>query len=502
MKRLLSLTLTLLIATVSFAHEFEVSGIYYNVSLSADRTVYVTYKGLKYSSYANEYTGEVTIPSTVTYDGVTYSVTGIGVSAFEDCTELTSVVIPGSVTEIGRNAFSDCYGLTSATIGNGVKTIGRAAFYNCTGLTGITFPNSVTEIGESAFGSCTSLTDIVIPNSVTTIGIWTFSGCSGLTSITIGKGVTSVDRSSFQNCNNVESITIDAANTLYDSRENCNAIIETSTNKLIHGCKNTVIPNSVECIDAYAFNECAGLKSIVLGEHLTSIEEMAFYGCSGLTSIKVDARNPIYDSREDCNAIIVTAKNELIYGSNNTVIPDGVKKICFAAFNGCADLKTVVVPGSVTEIDQYAFRDCTGLTKVVIPSSVTDVRRFAFLNCTSLTGVYSVTNTPAEMGEGVFTCENNGYNPNTIYSNATLYVPLGTKATYQAKEGWKQFSNIVEKDFEQEDPTGIETIESPVVIDGQGVYTFTGVKVADTVSGLNTLPQGIYVVNGKKVAVK
>jgi hypothetical protein len=106
------------------------------------------------------------------------------------------------------------------------------------------------------------------------------------------------------------------------------------------------------------------------------------------------------------------------------------------------------------------------------------------------------------MGEGVFTCENNGYNPNTIYSNATLYVPLGTKATYQAKEGWKQFSNIVEKDFEQEDPTGIKTIESPVVIDGQGVYTLTGVKVADAVSGLNTLPQGIYVVNGKKVAVK
>ena len=198
-------------ALLSFAHDFEVKNvdgktIYYNITSSSDLTVAVTYQGTFYSEYSNEYTGSVTIPEKVTYNGKTYSVTSIGGSAFDRCSSLTSVNIPNSVTSIGDWAFNGCSGLTSVEIPNSVTSIGSSAFYSCSGLTSVTIPNSVTSIGEGAFWNCSGLTSIEIPNSVTSIGDGVFSDCSGLTSIVVEKG-----------------------NTKYDSRNNCNAIIETAS---------------------------------------------------------------------------------------------------------------------------------------------------------------------------------------------------------------------------------------------------------------------------------
>ena len=161
------LLLALLLPATATAHDFEVDGIYYNIN---GNEVSVTYKGTYVESFSNEYSGSVTIPSTVTYNATTYFVTSIGKSAFNDCTLLTSVVIPNSVTEIGFSAFEGCTGLTSIEIPNSVTIIGYCAFWGCSGLTSIVIPNSVTSIGDYAFGFCTSLTSIDIPNSVTTIG--------------------------------------------------------------------------------------------------------------------------------------------------------------------------------------------------------------------------------------------------------------------------------------------------------------------------------------------
>ncbi|MCQ2243060.1 MAG: leucine-rich repeat domain-containing protein [Bacteroidaceae bacterium] len=268
MKRICSLFILALVAISSFAHDIEIDGIFYNL-VSKGKQAIVTFKGEKYDSYSKEYSGSVIIPSTIAVDGVTYSVISIGENAFFVCSSLTSVTIPNSVTSIGGWAFCDCSGLTSVTIPNSVTSIGGWAFYNCSGLTSITIPNSVTSIGGGAFEGCSGLTSVTIPNSVTSIGNYAFSGCSGLTSITVENG-----------------------NPNYDSRDNCNAIIETSTNTLKSGCQNTIIPNSVTSIGEMAFLDCSGLTSVTIPNSVKSIGDYAFNFCTGLKEIHCQAVTP------------------------------------------------------------------------------------------------------------------------------------------------------------------------------------------------------------------
>ena len=266
------------------------------------------------------------------------SVTSIGNYAFSGCSGLTSVTIPNSVTSIGNGAFSICGGLTSIEIPNSVTSIGKYAFQNCSSLTSIEIPNSVTSIGDNAFSDCSSLTSVTIGNSVTTIGGSSFRGCSGLTSITIPSSVTSIGKLAFSDCSDLTSISVESGNTKYDSRDNCNAIIETVSNTLIAGCKTTIIPNSV-----------------------TSIGDDAFYVCRGLTSIK---------------------------------IPNSVTSIGNNAFIGCSDLTSITIPNSVTSIGWNAFWGCSGLISIEIPSSMTSIGDCAFMGCSGLTELICYANTP------------------------------------------------------------------------------------------------------------
>ena len=268
--------------------------------------------------------------------------------------KINCVVICNGVTSISYGAFWGCTGLTSITIPDSVTNIGGSAFSGCTGLTSITIPDSVTSIGSHAFHGCTGLTSITIPDSVTRIDGGTFYGCTGLTSVTIPDSVTRIDGGTFYGCTGLESITVSGGNKKYDSRNNCNGIIETATNTLISGCKNTDIPDSVTSIGGSAFAGCTGLTSITIPDSVTSIGNWAFCGCTGLTSI---------------------------------TIPDSVTSIDYGAFSGCTGLTSITIPDSVTSIGGSAFSDCTGLSSITIPDSVTSIGSYAFCDCTGLASI-------------------------------------------------------------------------------------------------------------------
>ena len=264
------------------------------------------------------------------------SVTNIEHSAFRGCSRLTSVTIPNSVTSIGLGAFWDCSGLTSFTIPNSVTSIESSTFYNCLRLTSITIPNSVTRIGDYAFYGCSGLTSVAIPNSVTSIEIGAFYGCSGLTSIKIPNSVTDIEGSAFSFCSGLTSIIVEEGNQMYDSKNNCNAIIKKESNTLIAGSENTIIPNSVTTIGKYAFNGRFGLTSITIPNYVEVIGVAAFQHCTGLTSI---------------------------------TIPSSVMSIKNYAFNGCSSLTFISIPNSVTSIGNSAFYGCSGLTSITCEAS-------------------------------------------------------------------------------------------------------------------------------------
>ena len=315
------------------------------------------------------------------------SVTSIGYGAFSGCSSLTEIKIPNSVTSIGDWAFYACNSLTEIKIPDSVTSIGEYAFSGCSSLTEIDIPDSVTSISVGVFEDCSSLIEIKIPDSVTSIGDLAFGGCGSLTGIDIASNVTSIGYYVFNCCSSLESIKVAVDNQIYDSRENCNAIIEKETNELIIGCKNTKIPNNVTSIRDDAFSGCSGLAEIEIPDSVTSVGTGVFSDCSSLESIKVAPDNPIYDSRENCNAIIETETNTLIRGCKNTKIPEGITSIGENAFSECSSLKSIKIPNSVTSIEYRAFCGCSSMTSIEIPSSVTNIKSYAFDGCSSLTSI-------------------------------------------------------------------------------------------------------------------
>ena len=422
------------------------------------------------------------------------NISGIGVmtnwSSYQDVpwysykNNITSVAIGNSVTSIGDYAFFECSSLTSVTISNSVTSIGYDAFAGCTSLTSIEIPNSITSIGSYAFSACTSLTSVTIPNSVTNIGKFVFSGCSNLTSITIPSSVASIGEGTFYYCSGLTSIVVEKGNAVYDSRDNCDALIETATNTLIYGCQNTIIPNSVTSIGEKAFYGCTGLTSITIPISVISFGERAFFECPNLTHVIWNARNAseaaeVFGSRRSSSPVesfvfgdeVEVIPDELCLGMSkltNVMIPNRVKRIGASAFSGCFSLTSVNIPSGVTTIEYATFYGCSGLTSIAIPNNVTTIEGRAFEGCTGLTSIYNYAETPQSIDERFDYVDK---------STCKLYVPVGSVDLYKAAEVWKEFENILPISAEKEevDAVEVETTESEVSIawpQVSGAYTY------------------------------
>lgn len=478
-KKLMMLMLTWLVSVASFA-SVEIDGICYELT-EWSKNAGVTAK-------ADKYSGSITIPSTIVYNDETYNVSYIGENAFHGCSDLTSVTIPNSVESIEWNAFQACIGLTSITIPNSVRFIERDAFMNCSGLTSVTLGNSVTKIGDLAFFCCSNLASINIPESVTSIGDQAFYACYSLTSINIPSSLTNIGLDAFTICSGLTSISVEEGNTVYDSRDNCNAIIVTAKDEMIVACKNTTFPKSVKSIAKAAFNYL-DITSFKLPKTVTKIDGSPVYRCPELASIVVEEGNEMFDSRDNCNAIIETSSNTLIAGCKNTVIPNSVTGIGDQAFIGCTNLESIVIPNSVTAIGSQAFSGCTKLESIVIPNSVTMINYGTFEGCTNLKSV--------TIGDKVTYIDMNAFGrignddcsaltsvtiltkiPPTIYSidyldtfttYGTLHVLPGCKAAYEAVDGWNKFT-IVE---DAVDPAMNTPEATAALIDAIGEVEYT-----------------------------
>ena len=199
----------------------------------------------------------------------------------------------------------------------------------------------------------------------------------------------------------MEKITVESGNSRYDSRDNCNSIIDKKTNTLIAGCKNSVIPNGVTSIGDSAFGWCSEFTELVLPNSVTSIVESAFAYCSGLEKITVESGNSRYDSRDNCNSIIETATNTLIAGCKNSVIPNSVTSIGDSAFEGCTGLTELTLPKSVKSIVDSAFYGCTGLTELTLSNSLKCIEAFAFSGCRGITKL-TLPNSVTSIGDSAF----------------------------------------------------------------------------------------------------
>lgn len=378
--------------------------------------------------------GNLTIPSTVTINGNTLTVSRIRSDAFQECTGLTSVIIPITITELGARCFKNCTGLSSVTFnarncttangGNSVAYSDRA-FYGCNNITSFTFGNSVKRIPMYLCADLEGLTSITIPDSVTKIYVDAFRGDTNLTSVLFNA----------QYCDTYLPLYI-------------------TSKWVFRGCYNITnfsFGDSVHRIPDYLCYGLSGLTAITIPESVTTIGYNAFRECTSLNTVFFNARNcfsaggRLMDENVfyECGNI-----TEFIFGNNvqwipnylcccvteltSVTIPNSVSSIGSYAFENCSGLTSVTIPNSVSGIGEYAFHGCIGLTSVTIGTSVTSIGEFAFY-CRGLTSITSLASIPPSLAENTFTSVNH---------QIPVYVPCESVSAYQSASGWSSFSNI------------------------------------------------------------
>ena len=539
-KYLLSLFTALVTLVASAQTKVEIDGIWYDL-YSEPLQAEVTFKGNSYDSYINEYSGSITIPATITYEGADYSVTSIGAVAFYECTSLTAVTIPESVTSIKGNAFYGCTNLTSVTIPatttyEGGSSIGTSAFGSCSSLKAITIPDWVTGLEYAAFSGCSSLTSVTIPENsrLTWMDECVFEGCNNLTSITLPESLTSIDNYAFYRCSSLATVTIPE-----------NSQLTSIGDDVFRDCSNLIsitIPQKVTELRKALFNYCYSLTSVIIPHGVTSIGDYVFWDCHNLKGItcnaatpptissastfyNVDRSIPIYvpaGSVEDyrnakywseftnIQAIpneftltITAAGYATMFLDYAVAIPEGVEvfyassvegdRMKMTRVTGVLPANTGVIVGAAK--GDYTFTEIEGEYDAIEGNLLMGTTTKTLITTESGYAYYVLANT-----EGVAMYKpmlNNGQ----FYNNANkayLKFKVGNLGIFDDEvdtdEEGRQLSNSLRFDF-----GGTTSIQnSQFTIDNsQFIYDLRGCKVTDT-EGL----KGIYIVNGRKVVIK
>ena len=404
MKKIFSLFLALVATTCLFAegeNRVKVGDLYYNLHremywddnqqqyvYAADGTASVTYE--EYSSASN-YAGltSAVVPEQIIHDGVTYTVTSVEGSAFQNCASLASITLPSTLTGIDSYAFEGCSSLASIVIPEGVEGIGWYAFESCSSLASVILPSTLQTIAECAFRYDDALESIVIPEGVTGLGYEAFASCDTLASVTLPSTLKAIGKSTFTHCYALKSVVMAEGIKSIGERAFCYCSSLTAIN----------IPNSVTSIGASAFESCHALASVVLPNSLTNLENRVFCGCSSLTSVQ---------------------------------LPSTLQKIGEQAFSGCHLMNDVTLPASLQTIGAHAFNNCAAFTTITLPLSLTKIENSAFANIVGLS-VYVDAQTPTTIGNNVFS------------PSAIIYTPDAT--VYRT--AWSEYADrIVDKQYD------------------------------------------------------
>ena len=422
------------------------------------------------------------------------SVTTIGKSAFALCKSLSTIEFPNSVTSIGDYVFYECEKLTSVKFSDAMTHTGNYTFCGCKGLASFEIPEHITSIGAGVFNSCHSLSSVRLSNGLKSIGDNAFYDCLALTSIEIPNSVTSIGQMAFSRCMELNEIIVAKDNPVYDSREGCNAVIETKTNTLVAGCGNSFIPNSVTAIGRTAFHGCGTLSEIEIPNSVTAIGDNAFDGCYELSSIEIPGSVKKLGKRAFYSCVglasvsiedgIIVLEDDVFWNCgrlSSISLPSSVRRIGKGAFYYCKGLTSINIPDGVTEIGKQAFAYCRELASLELPHSMDSIKYRAFLYCSKLGTIVCHATEPPVCGVQVF--------EQVDCLNCKLIIPDGSLDAYMNAYEWKRFYTS----------DGIEGLTEESVVN---VYNLQGIMLRKQVRMKDlygNLPKGTYIVNGRKI---
>ncbi len=430
------------------------------VEVTVDNVVYRIYELKHFAALLNgkNTSGELTIPSELSYEGQKYPVKVIRSQAFRGCNAITSVTIPNSVLSVENEAFYGCNNLSFIKNGENVEMVLYNAFGGTPWLENQ--PNGVVYFGKTLCarkGDFPDGTDLVVKEGTVSITSTVFNFCKGLSSITIPEGVTCIEASTFMGCSDLVSVKMPESLTIIDN----DAFRECDKMSTLH------IPSCVRYICSSAFSNCASLTSFSIPEGVETIGESAFFGCRNMAAV---------------------------------TLPESLKKIDYEAFRDCKSLTSVVIPDNVKEVSEAAFVNCANLNSLTLSEKLEFIGASAFYGCSNLSAI--VCNAQFPPAESPYMNKAGGLVSTDVFynvdkQNCKLYVPKGCEDAYRASDLWEDF-------FIVEMGSGTTSISEELRVKSEesanAVYDLQGRWVNSKFKIHNSqLKHGIYILNGKKV---